>query len=192
MAARPPPEPVSPAPGGPARRRAPVAPATSGRPRPRPATFYRAETLHPEQSVGYLMKRVLQSLLLQADRALGPHDLTHAQWLPLYRIARGECLTVAALAREQALDPGAMTRALDRLEAKGLIKRVRSVADRRVVQIELTPAGRDAAAMVPPALAEVLNGHLAGFSRAEWQELIGMLRRMLANGEAMRAVQGDE
>lgn len=138
------------------------------------------------------MKRVLQSLLLQADRALGPHELTHAQWLPLYRIARGECLTVAALARDQSLDPGAMTRALDRLEAKGLIRRVRSVADRRVVQIELTPAGRDAAAVVPPALAEVLNGHLAGFTRAEWQALIGMLRRMLANGEAMRAVQGGE
>ena len=54
---------------------------------------------------------VITELLLQVDRRLAEHDLTHAQWLPLYRIARGDCDTMAALARDQSLDPGAMTRA---------------------------------------------------------------------------------
>ncbi|MET0335723.1 MAG: MarR family transcriptional regulator, partial [Rhizobacter sp.] len=83
-------------------------------------------------------------------------------------------------------DPGATTRMLDRLEAKGLCKRVRSTEDRRVVNLELTPDGDAAADMVPPALAEVMNSHLAGFSKTEWQALLGYLRRMLANAEAMR------
>ena len=151
-----------------------------------PAKFYRAEAMRPEASVGYLMKRVMQSVLLQIDRRLAPHDLTHAQWLPLYRIARGECDTMAALARDQSLDPGAMTRALDRLEAKGLLKRERSLQDRRVVKLELTEAGRAVSRHVPPVLAEVLNAHLAGFAESEWQLLIDLLQRMVANGDALR------
>ncbi len=153
---------------------------------PPPADFYSADSLRPDNSVGLLIKRVMQSVLLQIDRRLAPHDLTHAQWLPLYRLARGECLTTAALARDQAQDPGAMTRALDRLEAKGLVRRERSVHDRRVVDLTLTDAGRDAAQLVPPVLADVLNAHLAGFSAAEWGQLLDLLQRMLANGEAMR------
>ena len=93
---------------------------------------------------------------------------------------------MADLARWLQLDAGAMTRLLDRLEAKGLCKRVRSTEDRRVVQVELTPDGELAVAEVPAVLAEVMNAHLAGFSKTEWQALKGYLQRMLATGEALR------
>jgi len=33
-------------------------------------------------------------------------------------------------------------------------------------------------------LTQVLNEHLAGFSKAEWAHLKDMLKRMVANGEA--------
>ena len=153
---------------------------------PPPVNFYCAETLRPETSVGFLIKRVMQSLALQIDRRLLAHDLTYAQWLPLYRMARGECDTMAALARDQSLDPGAMTRALDRLEAKGLLRRERSLADRRVVKLLLTDAGRAVSAKVPALLSEVLNAHLAGFAESEWRLLIDLLQRMVANGEGLR------
>ena len=65
--------------------------------------------------------------------------------------------------------------------------RVRSCEDRRVVHLELTDAGRVVAAVVPAVLAEVLNLHLAGFSKEEWRALLGMLKRMRANGDALRA-----
>ncbi len=155
-------------------------------PTPSPASFYSAESLRPEGTIGRLMKRVMQSVLLQIDRRLAVHDLTHAQWLPLYRIARGGCDTMAALARDQSLDPGAMTRALDRLETKGLVRRERSQQDRRVIKLELTDSGRDVSQHVPAVLAEVLNAHLAGFTQSEWLMLTDLLERMLANGEALR------
>ena len=79
-----------------------------------------------------------------------------------------------------------MTRALDRLEAKGLVQRERSNTDRRVVHLTLTPEGRTVAELVPGVLAEVLNGHLRGFSHAEWQQMLQLLQRMLANGDALR------
>jgi DNA-binding MarR family transcriptional regulator len=50
----------------------------------------------------------------------------------------------------------------------------------------LTPEGRRVADQVPPVLADVLNGHLEGFSQAEWEQLLHLLQRMVANGEARR------
>jgi len=39
---------------------------------------------------------------------------------------------------------------------------------------------------VPTVLADVLNGHLRGFSEDEWKLMLEFLTRMLANGEALR------
>ena len=144
--------------------------------------FYSSTQLQPENSVGYLMRKVMTSIRTQADAQLSTHDLTYAQWVPLYKIARSGQATVASLARDLETDPAAMTRVLDRLEAKGLVLRERSTTDRRVVCLALTPEGDKVAARVPAVLAEVLNGHLSDFSHDEWQLLLGLLRRMLVNG----------
>lgn len=149
--------------------------------------FYSPGQYRPDESIGYLMRQVLSSILAQADAQLSPLDLTYVQWLPLYKLATGECDTVASLSKHLSLDPAALTRALDRLEAKGLVERQRSTRDRRVVNLVLTEAGKQVAPQVPAALADVLNAHLSGFTEAEWQQMLQFLRRMLANGEALRA-----
>ncbi len=154
--------------------------------------FYSASHRNPEESVGYLMRKVMSSIRTQADAQLSNHELTYAQWLPLFKISMCPQTTVASLARDLETDPAAMTRALDRLEAKGLVRRERSTTDRRVVQLVLTPEGEETAAKVPPVLADVLNGHLSDFSHDEWQLLLRLLRRMLANGEALRQQQGTD
>lgn len=151
-----------------------------------PGDFYDRDAYVHEASVGRLLRRVTDSLRHQIDRRLAAHDLTHAQWVPLFKIAKGEADTMVALSREMCLDPGATTRALDRLESKGLIRRERSHADRRVVRLVATEAGCAVAAQVWGVLADVLNAHLAGFDRNDYAQLKGLLQRMLANGEAMR------
>lgn len=157
---------------------------------PPPADFYGAGSYCAEDSVAYLMKRVLASFVQQAELRLEPHDLTHAQWQPLFKLRKAGGMAVAELARELQMDAGAMTRLLDRLEKKGLCKRVRSTEDRRVVMVELTPDGEQASALVPGVLCEVLNAHLAGFSKTEWQALMTYLKRMIDNGETLRNAQG--
>ena len=154
--------------------------------------FYSSTQLQPENSVGYLMRKVMTSIRTQADAQLASLDLTYAQWLPLFKISLCTQTTVASLARDLETDPASMTRALDRLEAKGLVARQRSTTDRRVVQLALTPEGQAAAAQVPPVLADVLNGHLSDFTHDEWQLLLRLLRRMLANGEALRQQRGED
>lgn len=147
--------------------------------------FYRAASYVPEESLGYLIRRVLASASQEVERQLGASDLTNAQWVPLLKLFTGQASTVAELARECHLDAGAMTRLLDRLEAKGLCRRVRSLEDRRVVNIELTDAGREAARGIPVVLCQIQNAHLAGFSVDEYQALMGFLRRILDNAQAL-------
>lgn len=151
-----------------------------------PVRFYEPQTYSAEESVGYLMKRVMLSIVHQADKRLADHGLTSAQWGPLLRMQQLGSCTVVELARWAHIDAGAMTRLLDRMEKKGLCKRTRSLQDRRVVQVELTPEGQVASEQVPAVLAEVMNLHLAGFSKTEWSALKTYLNRMAETGENLR------
>lgn len=71
--------------------------------------------------------------------ALG-HDLTFSQYITLKKLAEGFA-SVTDLARAAEVNPGAMTRLLDKLEARGLIVREADASDRRALHIHLTPAG---------------------------------------------------
>ena len=169
---------------------APSAPADAER--RAPAAFYSPETYRTEESIGYLMRRIVTSVgQTVGTRMCEPGSPTYPQWVPLYKLHVGAATTVAELARACELDTGAMTRLLDRLEAKGLCRRVRSLEDRRVVNIELTDEGRAAAKEVPYVLSRVQNEHLAGFSTEEWEQLKGYLRRILDNAQAL-AARGDK
>lgn len=155
-------------------------------PLPPPADFYRPGAYVPMQSAGFLMRRVLSSILQQADAQLAEHDLTYVQWLPLYKLLLNSDTRSTCLARDLGMDPASVTRALDRIEAKGLLRRERSTTDRRRVELVLTEQGRAVAAQVPEVLCNVLNAHLAGFSGEECEQLVSMLQRMLLNGDALR------
>ena len=158
----------------------------SSRAAPKPVAFYRARGYGAEKSVGYLMRQVVTSMGRVVDQRLESMGLTNAQWLPLLKLQLGQAANVAELARECEVDAGAMTRMLDRLEAKNLIRRVRSTADRRVVNLELTDEGEKAACQIPRVLCEVQNAHLCGFTADEWDTLKTSLHRMLVNGEALQ------
>ena len=155
---------------------------------PQVAAFYKAETYEADESIGYLMRRILTAVSQSVEAQMcEPGSPTYPQWIPLHKLQMGKATTVAELARECQLDTGAMTRLLDRLEAKGLCRRVRSVADRRVVNIELTEEGDLSASQVPHVLSRVQNETLAGFTHAEWEQLKGYLRRILDNAQALQA-----
>ena len=147
--------------------------------------FYQAQGYTPEDSVGYLMRRIIALMAQGVERELEPAGLTNAQWVPLLKLYMGCGSTAAELARQCELDAGSMTRLLDRLEAKQLCRRSRSSDDRRVVNLELTDAGRLAAQEIPGILCTVQNSLLAGFSVEEWQTLKSYLGRMLETAQTL-------
>ena len=152
-----------------------------------PATFYCAEGYKPEESIGYLMRQILAAVGQEVERQLAHTELTNAQWIPLFKLSMGKSSTAAELARECRLDAGAMTRMLDRLEAKGLLRRERSAADRRVVTISLTEGGTAAAREIPKVLSRVQNAYLAGFSEPEFETLKTLLRRVLTSANSIES-----
>lgn len=144
-------------------------------------TYYTVDNFRPENSMGYLMRRIMGVIAQDVEREMEPFGLTDAQWKPLLRLYLRQANTVAELARCCEMDAGSMTRLLDRVEAKGLLRRVRSSEDRRVVNIELTPDGLAAAAQIPVILSRVQNNALRGFSETEWRSLQDFLQRIFTN-----------
>lgn len=148
-------------------------------PRRRAKAFYAGDSYVAGDSVGYLLNQVVIAMRRQIEQAMAAHGLTAAQWYPLWKLERDGACTAQELARDMDIDAGAATRLVDRLAAKGLVARLRSDSDRRVVVLHLEPAGRAVAAQVPGVLADVNNAFLRDFSRDEWQQLKMLLRRML-------------
>jgi DNA-binding MarR family transcriptional regulator len=143
--------------------------------------LYTPENYNPEDSLGRLLADVTGRLLAAFDEEMTGLGITGAQWVILMRIAKGCGSTAAELCRFSRYDTGSMTRMLDRLEEKGLIRRVKSSQDRRVTHLELTPAGQDLYPLLPPAAIKVLNAHLKGFTQAELAQFKDFLNRMRAN-----------
>ncbi|NUT92428.1 MAG: MarR family transcriptional regulator [Saccharothrix sp.] len=88
-------------------------------------------------------------------------------------------LTAGALLKTAMVTSGAITNRIDRLEAKGFVRRAQSPSDRRLVRVRLTDAGRE-------VVDAVLIGHvtneetlLAPLSPVEREALIGLLRTLL-------------
>jgi len=160
--------------------------STTARPSRRAACFYAGETYEVGGSMGHLLFQLTTSLKREVDTRMTELGLTDAQWKPLWKLKIGSVDTAFELAREMSIDAGAMTRMLDRLAAKGLIERVRSETDRRVVHLRLTPEGEAAAAHIPDVLAAVHNDFLRGFTKQEWTALKDMLQRMLVNGQELQ------
>lgn len=163
-----------------------AAQAAAGGGGPSTGQFYSAENLRTGDSLGYLLKSVLASIRSAVETELQGRGLTFAQCMPLYKISLCKNTTLAALARELDTDPAAVTRLLDRMEAKDLIVRERSTTDRRVVHVRTTPLGEDMVHEVIPVLADSLNAHLADFSTDEWRQLVSLLQRLARNGEKAR------
>ena len=111
--------------------------------RPGSADFYRGDTYQISDSVGYLLKQVRWALERAVDGEMDEHDLTGVQWGPLLMLHFKMGTTAADLSRIACVDTGAMTRMLDRLEAKGLLRRTPCAKDRRRVFCRITTKGLD-------------------------------------------------
>ncbi|MDI1465515.1 MarR family transcriptional regulator [Catellatospora sp. KI3] len=129
---------------------------------------------------GSMLHQVSRELTNLLDRQLAQHDLT-TQQAALLTHAAGGPVTPSSLREDLGTDTAGMTRLVDRLEGKGLLRRAPHVADRRAVVIELTPAGRALLPHVPPIFARTVGRMFADFSPAELTQFNALLRRAHTN-----------
>lgn len=150
---------------------------------------YSLDEYQMSESIGYLLKRSYTLLSSAIDQDLSPYELTHPQFAILMMLKERNCSTAADLAREMCGDTGAITRMLDRLEAKDIIRRVRSKEDRRAVNIELTDTGKLVMAKMPVIAINVLNRYLGEFESSEIETLKHLLRKLIHQVETQDGTQ---
>ena len=140
--------------------------------------IYDPKTFNPKTAIGGLVSRVKLKLFDALENELAPYDITGAQYVILVGLANG-IDSASGLCKGVSYDPGAMTRMIDRLERKGLVRRVRCPEDRRVVKVALTDEGKAVYPKLIASAAEVTNRSLEGFTKTDAQQLEGLLQRIL-------------
>jgi DNA-binding MarR family transcriptional regulator len=144
--------------------------------------IYDLKSFDPRRGIGGLLGRVKMAIGAAVDAELAPLEITAAQYVILMSIALGEADSASSLCKGISYDPGAMTRMLDRLERRGLVRRVAHPNDRRASHLELTAEGRAVYPKLRASVMKVLNRFLRGFTPKEAQQLESLLQRMLDNG----------
>jgi len=108
--------------------------------------------------------------------------LTYPQYLAMLVLWEKDGLMVSELGERLCLDSGTLTPLLKRLEASGLVSRLRDVADERRVHITLSPAGRKL-----KALAAKIPGCILTASQCSIPELTTLTKQVQALRERLLA-----
>ena len=120
-----------------------------------------------------------QEFLLHEDVA--SLEVTAAQFVIIANVLKGHANSACELCKYMDYDRGAMSRMIDRLETKGLIRRVALAHTRRTMALEVTEAGKAAFPKMQGCLTKVVNRLLKGVTKAQVREVEKTLKRMLAN-----------
>lgn len=102
------------------------------------------------------LRRVFQALVDQSRNVEEKTGLTSSQLWAMKEIAAAGSLKGTELARRMFIHPATVVNLVDRLEERGLVVRVRSKTDRRVVDIELTDAGVNLVQNSPEIAQDIL------------------------------------
>jgi DNA-binding MarR family transcriptional regulator len=157
---------------------------------------YQVSTYRAQTSIGYLVKRAHSLMLDVMEPLLEERGFSFVQYVILAWLRDGIAVNPKDLCAQYRHDSGAMTRLIDQLAERGLLERVRRDRDRRKVELQLTPAGREAIENLIPLVVEKLNLALADFSGEEVQELLRLLIKLntaLQSGNQVRpAAVGEE
>ena len=131
--------------------------------------------------LGFLVSSVRSAIWGSIEAELQPLDITAAQFVVFNSIAMGKGRTIGEFCRLLGYDSGAMTRLLDRIEKKGLIRRVPNPEDRRSFLLELTPESRAVFPQAKKRVQAVFKRLLAGFDEKQAAALRQSLEQVLAN-----------
>lgn len=131
------------------------------------------------ESILRSLRRIGRALDQHSRRLTVRYQLTAPQVVCLQALRRIGPITPGALAREVSASQATVTGILDRLEARGLVRRDRDPVDRRRVVLTLTDAGRAVAEAAPSALQSAFESHLDRLPAEEQEALDAALRRVV-------------
>lgn len=127
------------------------------------------------------LRRITQSLDNHSKYLEAQTGLTLSQVLVMEALALSSTpMNAGELAGRVHLSQGTLTTILDRLEGRGLLRRVRGEPDRRRVMVALTDQGRSVAERAPSALPAHFERAFARLEATQARLLLDALRAVAA------------
>jgi len=138
------------------------------------------------RNFGFILNDVARLMRTTFDRRVRSLGLTRSQWWVLNHLFRNDGATQSELAVLLELEKPSLGRLLDRLEAKGWVRRESDAGDRRIRRVYLTEEVQPAIKAMRAAAAEVRREALAGLAPEDQERFVDLLLAIkgnLARGE---------
>lgn len=133
--------------------------------------------------LGYWMRMVSNHVSHQFSLKLEARGVTVAEWVVLREMLRLGAVSPSEIAKALGMTRGAISKLIERLVAKKLVRRTAAGGDKRFQSVALTAAGKQ----LVPLLArladqndEAFFGHLSAEKRAE---LMALLQEIVRRSE---------
>ena len=133
------------------------------------------------RNFGFLLNDVARLLRTVYDRRIRALGLTRAQWWVLTHLFRADGITQTELAEVLEIEKPTLGRLLDRLEAKGWVRRTHDKRDRRIWRMRLTNEVEPALRTMRAIAAELRRDALAGLPAAERERFVDSLLAIKSN-----------
>jgi MarR family transcriptional regulator for hemolysin len=133
------------------------------------------------RNFGFLLTDVARLMRTLYDRRVKSLGLTRSQWWVLNHLFRGDGVTQTELADTLEIEKPTLGRLLDRLQAKGWVRREADARDGRVWRVYLTAEVEPAMRTLRTVAADLRRDALAGLSEAERERFVDTLLAIRSN-----------
>ncbi len=130
------------------------------------------------RSIIFSIRKLIQAGELYSKELSKIHSISAAQLNCLLALFEYGSLPPSQIAKHMLVKSSTVTGVVDRLEQKGLVRRVRNSPDRRIVTVELTQAGNQLAENAPPPIQQKIVDGLKKISETEIDEIVFALTKL--------------
>jgi len=143
--------------------------------------------LDSQAAVFYLDHAAMDVIATMESLVLRPNDLSHAGFVVLMTLWITGPRETRELAAVLRVTRGAIVGSVNTLERRGLVRRIRSKIDRRLVSVELTEAGLDLVTRVQKDWHALEVEVTSGLTVEEQRTLASLCQKMAAGARELRS-----
>jgi DNA-binding MarR family transcriptional regulator len=134
---------------------------------------------HTKQII-FSIRRLIQASELYTKELNKKHQISSAQLNCILTLNEYGPLPLSKIANHMMVKSSTVTGVVDRLEKKGLAERLRTSADRRVITIQLTKAGKKLAQYAPPPIQQKIIDGLKQTENDTKEQIVNSLNMLCA------------
>ncbi|CAH1210197.1 HTH-type transcriptional regulator MhqR [Paenibacillus auburnensis] len=125
-----------------------------------------------------VLSKAYKSLMDHAVKDMKSHGLASAEFMVLEVLYHRTRIPLQQIGEKILVTSGSITYNIDKLEKRGLLKRVPCDEDRRVTYAEITEAGRELFDDIFPRHVASIHALMGGLNQEEKDQAIGLLKKL--------------